>query len=802
MIKEKVIVIGGGVGGLTAAHELVERDFDVEVYERRHDLGGKAASQRDASNLPTEHGFRFFPSWYRHVPDTMSRIPCRGVRGVRDPATVADRLIPVHHGLLAFYGREPLPWVTHVPRTVRQAHTQASFFGGLSAAGLGPGEVALLGRKLAEFFAAPDSVRLALWEKVTWWEYLEAEGKSAAYQDLVAASTRLIIAAQAKETSAYSIGRLVMRTFSDAWTTVDRILDGPTNEAWIEPWVDHLRGCGARFELGWELQSIVFCSEDDAKASHGGSAPGPSGGSLNAISHVIMSRVVVTLVERLRGIVGILRAYLGDTTNGERARLALERCQELASAVLRDRDWKREVARARERIRARGGRAPAAPEDADLLVDGDAVVTAIRDRAHEAGASVDAFVDAVSEVSAFHAVARRIDPHWVAPGAAIAATASRRPIRPDTRERSWVLQMVAATLEYVSATEFARPRAVHGQYFVFALPVEQLAYYANRSAAMTFHDPSLKNLVKLATFVSWMSGIQFYLREPCQLVEGHLLCVDSEWSLTAIEQTQFWGDTDLTLGGKLADDPELGDQKIKSVISVDISTWDRPGRFVPREAFNCRTDEIAREVWGQLKASVTRLSKSARLRDDMLLGGPTLREGVNFNLDKTLADVHDPKKQAEYERARGLDIDIVAEAGVELPFIWGASREYNTEPLLLNGPGSRALRPQERTAIENLFIAADYVRTDTDLACMEGANEAGRRAANAVLHASGSLHPPSQVFSLSMTRDALAAAARLVGDGKGAWELAAQSVRTAGQLVDNLLGVTGLTRARSSRERT
>lgn len=40
-----VIVIGGGVAGLTAAHELSDRGAAVTVYERRPDWGGKARSQ-------------------------------------------------------------------------------------------------------------------------------------------------------------------------------------------------------------------------------------------------------------------------------------------------------------------------------------------------------------------------------------------------------------------------------------------------------------------------------------------------------------------------------------------------------------------------------------------------------------------------------------------------------------------------------------------------------------------------------------------------------------------------------------
>src|SRR5262245_64420487 len=90
-----VIVIGGGVAGLTAAHELSERGAAVTVYERRPDWGGKARSQfvpgtaaGGRKPLPGEHGFRFYPRFYKHVIDTMHRIPVGGGR------SVADRLRP------------------------------------------------------------------------------------------------------------------------------------------------------------------------------------------------------------------------------------------------------------------------------------------------------------------------------------------------------------------------------------------------------------------------------------------------------------------------------------------------------------------------------------------------------------------------------------------------------------------------------------------------------------------------------------------------------------------------------------
>ena len=43
-MNPKVIILGGGIAGLSAAHELVERGFTVEVHELLPIPGGKARS--------------------------------------------------------------------------------------------------------------------------------------------------------------------------------------------------------------------------------------------------------------------------------------------------------------------------------------------------------------------------------------------------------------------------------------------------------------------------------------------------------------------------------------------------------------------------------------------------------------------------------------------------------------------------------------------------------------------------------------------------------------------------------------
>ena len=64
-----VAVLGGGVAGMSAAHELAERGFDVSVFETGGLPGGKARSMpfegtglAGRRDFPAEHGFRFFPT--------------------------------------------------------------------------------------------------------------------------------------------------------------------------------------------------------------------------------------------------------------------------------------------------------------------------------------------------------------------------------------------------------------------------------------------------------------------------------------------------------------------------------------------------------------------------------------------------------------------------------------------------------------------------------------------------------------------------------------------------------------------
>src|SRR5262249_36067841 len=157
-------------------------------------------------------------------------------------------------------------------------------------------------------------------------------------------------------------------------------------------------------------------------------------------------------------------------------------------------------------------------------------------------------------------------------------------------------------------------------------------------------------------------------------------------------------------------------------------------------------DEIAREVWSQLKRTLNRPGQVPLLTDDMLCDGPSLAVLRNFYVDDSIIDRYDRRKQGFFEKFRRVAFDAntlidrrsKTALAVDLPQAFGPRQQINAEPLLVNRRGSWFLRPEATTGVPNLFLAADYVRTYTNLATMEAANEAARRATNGILKASGS----------------------------------------------------------------
>lgn len=501
----RVAVLGGGVAGLTAAHELAERGFQVTVYERRA-LGGKARSvpvpgtgSGGRPDLPGEHGFRFFPGFYQHIPDTMRRIPVAG-----NANGVWNNLVTVSEARFARRDgddfRLPLGLRARIEPT--PAAFQETVGAALSTALKMPAAEGLyFANRLLVYNTSSDARRFGQWEHMSWFDYVGGNRRSHEFRALISrALTSIMVAAKENIASVRTIGNMGEQFLGNPFEVgndgaLDRVLNGPTNAAWIDPWTRRLSELGVRFALGAEVRGLE-----------------------------------------------------------------------------------------------------------------------VRDR-----------------------------------------------------------RITAAQI-----VEGGAQRSIEADYFVVALPAEHAR--ALWSPDVLAVRPELAAMDRL--FVDWMAGIQFYLRTPSEISRGHTAYVDAPWSLTSISQNQLWS-------SKLAG---FGDGTVQDCLSVDISDWNTPGVLYGKPAKECTHQEIAREVWAQMRAHV-----GEALREDAL---------HSWFLDPGIT--------------------------------WQNGRNANADPLLINTAGSWDCRPEPHGALENLFLAGDYVRTNVDLATMEGANESARAAVNALLDVAGS----------------------------------------------------------------
>lgn len=518
----RVAVLGGGVSGLTAAHELAERGYAVTVYEYYDVLGGKARSipvPGSASDgrkpLPGEHGFRFIPGFYRNLPDTLRRIPYPGnANGVHDNLRAGtETLFARSDGRADLHF--PLRRVTTPPHPgdLTPAWIRDQLLSVLGLATRMPAyELGYFVDRLLVFLTSCETRRDEQWERVPWWDFIGAEDFSEEYRRMFAiGQSRNLTATKAEESSTRTVAGVYMENFlvfgllglgQDG--DIDRVLDGPTTEAWLDPWVARLRSLGVEFVLSTSVQDVLY----------------------------------------------------------ENGRIA--------------------------------GVRVTAPDGTDA-------------------------------------------------------------------------------------------RTITADHYISALPVEHAR--PTWGPALRAADPQLARCDALRT--DWMVGVQYYMRTPTPMVNGHVNCLDSPWSVTAVGQAQFWDAHDFPA--------DYGDGRAVDCVSAIASEWDKPGILYGKTAKQCTREEFVAEVWAQLQDAVG------------VAGDPVLKD------EDRLGWFLDP-----------------AVTGM------GGPNPANREQLLIHPVGSLYNRPSAKTAVPNFFLAGDYVRTGMNLASMEGANEAARHAVNALLDADGS----------------------------------------------------------------
>ncbi len=260
-MKRRVLVLGGGVAGLSAAQELAARGCAVEVIEARAEAGGKArsvslpGSGTGAARPAGEHGFRFFPGFYRHLPDTMSRIPFG-----RQREGVLGNLVPATEVQIAVAGRRPVILPARL-----SAHPRG-FLGAMESLfdfrelGIPRAESLFFLQRLLVYLTSSDERRMGELEDISWWEFIEADRRSVGYQiyygrALTPGPRGGARRAGSTRTTASTFLQLALDLFTRG-RSFDRVLDGPTSDVWIRPWIEHLRALRVRLTSGARIEAI------------------------------------------------------------------------------------------------------------------------------------------------------------------------------------------------------------------------------------------------------------------------------------------------------------------------------------------------------------------------------------------------------------------------------------------------------------------------------------------------------------------------------------------------------------------
>jgi hypothetical protein len=294
-------------------------------------------------------------------------------------------------------------------------------------------------------------------------------------------------------------------------------------------------------------------------------------------------------------------------------------------------------------------------------------------------------------------------------------------------------------------------------YFVAAVPIEaMIKILKNSPPAIQVHAPSLANLRSDVLNTNWMSSIMFYLKEDVTMDVGHVVYLDSKWALTSISENQYWKKKVKEYGNKA-----------RGVLSVIISDWFAISPRIRKAAQQTdNDDELVEETLAQIQdhlrgSTLTNvdwhnihgfyvtdtLVRKPHGAEANILGLMPAREFASRS-EKVLSDLFDQKPAKEefprialeeedrnklgQQEKDWLDARLIDWEGLKDARLKEAI-EKNLEPLFINTINSWQSRPNAWTEIDNLFLASDYVKTSTDLATMEGANEAARRAVNALL---------------------------------------------------------------------
>lgn len=277
-MSKRVLVVGGGIAGLSSATVLLEHGYRVTLVERAPTLGGRAKSGRTPEGAPTEHSLRIITLAHQYLLALMGRVS--DGRG----GTLLDRLVAVEKALVFEDGAALPPkgpsaigkpwsaprralgrWVRPGAFAVMTALRALGFTVHFARRGIPLGEVAsYLGKHMRMLWMCEARQHDEL-DGVSYAEYLGFDEKSELYRRYFSKLPRIAVAAR-MNCAARSIVMLILRLLFNLQSPPPghehfptlMMLDGPTNERLIDPWAAALQAQGVEIVTGNGLKDLAF----------------------------------------------------------------------------------------------------------------------------------------------------------------------------------------------------------------------------------------------------------------------------------------------------------------------------------------------------------------------------------------------------------------------------------------------------------------------------------------------------------------------------------------------------------------
>lgn len=214
--------------------------------------------------IPGEHGYRYFPRFYRNLFDTMKRTPILDSDGHETGETAFDRLVATQAVDLA---SKP-PFDGPIPVPVR-APLGLEGLRALIERLLQRKELRVSARDVLRFqakmirYATSCEARRREYEKLTWAEFVDLPKYDRAMSELLNVTPEALVGMNGSETDARTQGTVLLQLLLDMAAGDDftnATLSGPTSEAWLEDWKRYLARQGVRFFHG-ELTRLVWKGE-------------------------------------------------------------------------------------------------------------------------------------------------------------------------------------------------------------------------------------------------------------------------------------------------------------------------------------------------------------------------------------------------------------------------------------------------------------------------------------------------------------------------------------------------------------